>query len=281
MSFCSLSIIVDNRATEGLVAEHGLSMVIEAGGLRILFDAGQGQALEHNTLKLGASLTHLDTFVLSHGHYDHTGAVDYVMQESPELQVYAHPDIFKTRYSIHPKCGPKEISMPSEERLIIANLPASHLNWIKKPTQIAEGVWLTGPIPRNHPLEDTGGPFYNDADGQDPDPVTDDMALWVETERGLLVVCGCCHSGLINTLEHIFDQSGQRRLWGIIGGLHLKHASRVRLHATASALRELSPEFIVPCHCTGDTAIDWFKENLPTRIEPGYAGYELKTGEFQ
>uniref|UniRef100_UPI00356899E1 MBL fold metallo-hydrolase n=1 Tax=Pontiella sp. TaxID=2837462 RepID=UPI00356899E1 len=78
-----LKIIVDNQAAEALVAEHGLSMWIEAGGTNILFDAGQGDALEQNAARLGIDLSHADLFVLSHGHYDHTGAVDFVMQESP------------------------------------------------------------------------------------------------------------------------------------------------------------------------------------------------------
>ena len=275
-----LKIVVDNQAAEGLEAEHGLSVWIEAGGKNILFDAGQGDALEHNAARLGLDLFHLDAFVLSHGHYDHTGAVDFVMQESPELQVHAHPGIFKTRYSIHPGKDAKEISMPSEERLIIANLPDSHLNWIKEPTQIADGVWLTGPIPRTHPLEDTGGPFFNDPAGTEPDPIPDDMALWIETGKGLLIVCGCCHSGLINTVNHIMQVSNENRIWGIVGGLHLKSASVERLAATTDALREWNPEFMVPCHCTGEAAIDHFKQNLNIKIKPGFAGYELK-GDIQ
>jgi 7,8-dihydropterin-6-yl-methyl-4-(beta-D-ribofuranosyl)aminobenzene 5'-phosphate synthase len=273
----NLKIIVDNQAAEGLNAEHGFSIWIEAGGSKILFDSGQGDALEHNAERLGIDLIHADQFVLSHGHYDHTGAVDFVLQESPELQVYAHSNIFKTRYSIYPGKDAKEISMPSEERLIIANLPDSHLHWIKKPTQIAPCVWLTGPIPRVHPLEDTGGPFFDDPEGTIPDRINDDLAMWIETDQGLLVVCGCCHSGLINTLNHIIATSGNSRIWGVVGGLHLKNASDKRLEATAAALREFQPDFIVPCHCTGDAAIDFFKQNLETEIRPGFAGMDIST----
>ncbi|WP_372845554.1 MBL fold metallo-hydrolase [Pontiella sp.] len=272
-----LKIIVDNQAAEGLVAEHGLSMWIEAGGKNILFDAGQGDALEQNAARLGIDLSHADLFVLSHGHYDHTGAVDFVMQESPELQVFAHPGIFKTRYSIYPGKDAKEISMPSEERLIVANLPDSHLHWIQEPTQIAPGVWLTGPIPRVHPLEDTGGPFFEEPEGTTLDPIHDDQALWLETEKGLLVVCGCCHSGLVNTLNHIAAASGHKPIWGIVGGFHLKNASAERLEATAAALREFQPTFLAPCHCTGDAAIAFFRQNLKTEINPGYAGWKLKS----
>ncbi|VGO16816.1 Ribonuclease [Pontiella desulfatans] len=274
-----LKIIVDNHAAKGLAAEHGLSMLIESGGRRILFDAGQGDALENNSRQLGLDLKHIDALVLSHGHYDHTGAVDFVMQENPEVQVYAHPAIFSERYSIYPGKDAKDISMPSEERLIVGNLPDSQLNWVKAPTQIAPGVWLTGPIPRLHPLEDTGGPFFEDPEGQIPDPIADDMAMWIETKAGLVVVCGCCHSGIINTLGHILAASGSSRIRGIIGGLHLRNSSDERLHATVDVLRAYAPEFMVPCHCTGTLATDFFKQNLKTEIHPGYAGFELKTGE--
>lgn len=274
-SFQCLKIVVDNEAAEGLVAEHGLSIWVEAGGKCILFDTGQESALESNVSQLGLDLRHIDAFVLSHGHYDHTGAVDYVMQENPEVPVYAHPAIFSRRYSLHPGKPPKENSMPPQERLIVANLPDSQLNWVLEPKQIAPGVWLTGPIPRVQPLEDTCGPFFTDPAGKEPDPITDDMALWIETARGLLVVCGCCHSGLVNTLNHIRRNSGEKRIWGIVGGLHLKHASEERLHATTAALREFNPAFMAPCHCTGKNAIDYFKQNLTTQIRSGFAGFEM------
>ena len=276
VAFQSLEILVDNLAADGLVAEHGLSMLIKVGGRTLLFDAGQNDALEQNLAKLGISLTHLDAFVLSHGHYDHTGAVDFVLQENPEVQVYAHPKIFSRRFSIYSGKAPKEISMPSEERLVVANLPDSQLHWIKEPTQILDGVWMTGPIPRFQPLEDVGGPFFTDPEGREPDPIEDDMALWIETPKGLLVVCGCCHSGLINTINHIQRASGNKTIWGIVGGFHLKNASAERLEATTDALCTFKPDFMVPCHCTGEVAIARFKQNLNTEIRTGLAGFELK-----
>ncbi|MDF7822905.1 MBL fold metallo-hydrolase [Pontiellaceae bacterium B12227] len=274
--FQSLEILVDNHAAEGLVAEHGLSMLIKVGGRTLLFDAGQNDALERNLATRGTELTHIDAFVLSHGHYDHTGAIDFVLQENPEVCVYAHPKIFSRRFSIYPGKDPKEISMPSEERLVVANLLDSQLKWIRKPTQISSGVWMTGPIPRFQPLEDVGGPFFTDPEGTEPDPIEDDMALWIETPKGLLVVCGCCHSGLINTINHIQSASSDQRIWGIIGGFHLKNASPGRLEATTAALKEFKPDFMVPCHCTGEAAITYFKENLNTEIHTGYAGYQLQ-----
>lgn len=273
--FTSLEIIVDNTVAEGLTVEHGLSMLIKAGGKTILFDSGQHDALKDNTEKLGINLKHIDAFVLSHGHYDHTGAADFVLQENPEVTLFAHPKIFSRRFSIYPGKDPKDISMPSEERLVVSNLIDAQLQWIREPTEIAPRVWMTGPIPRNHALEDTGGPFFTEAEGLNPDPIEDDMAMWIDTPKGLLVICGCCHSGLINTLNYITKTSGKKRIWGIIGGLHLKNASAERLKATAQALSDFEPDFMVPCHCTGDEATDYFKKNLNIKIQPGFAGFKF------
>ena len=275
----SLKILVDNHAASGLAEEHGLAIWIEVDGRRILFDTGQSNALRTNAAALEVDLAKADLLVLSHGHYDHTGAVDFVLQENPEISVYAHPQGLKTRYSLYPDKAPKEISMPPEQRLLIENLPDSKLNWVRTPQCIAPGVYLTGPIPRIHPLEDTGGPFYDDPEGQSPDLIVDDLALWIETPKGLLVVCGCCHSGLINTLDYIVETSGEKRILGIVGGLHLKSASPERLAATTDALHEINPEFMVPCHCTGEAAIAHLKEHLSIPITSGFAGFELSTPE--
>lgn len=273
----TLKIVVDNHASVGLVEEHGLSIWIETNGFRILFDTGQGKALRPNTEQTRNDPATADLLVLSHGHYDHTGAIDYVLQQNPEIRVFAHTAVLSQRYSIYPDKNPKDISMPSEQRLLVENLPDSLLDWVDAPTQIAPGVHLTGPIPRDHPLEDTGGPFFTDPDGRNPDPILDDMALWIETPKGLLVTCGCCHSGLINTVSHILAHSEEQRIWGIVGGLHLKNASAARLDATTDALREWEPEFMVPCHCTGEAAIAHFKKKLSTQIISGFAGFELSS----
>ena len=275
-----IRILVDNHAVTGLLAEHGFAVWIEAGGKRILFDTGQGRALRPNTEHTRFDLAKADMLVLSHGHYDHTGAGDYVLERNPEIHVYAHLEIFRERYSLHPGQPPKEISMPSEQRLLVANLPDSRLHWVKTPTQIAAGVWLSGPIPRNHPLEDTGGPFFLDPEGSVPDPLPDDLSLWMETPGGLVVVCGCCHSGLINTLQQARSVSGMDRIRGIVGGFHLKSASAERLAATAEVLRELQPEFVVPCHCTGEAAVEYLKQHLSIPVEAGFAGYELNEGKL-
>lgn len=270
-----IMILVDNNSKGGLIEEHGFSAWIEMSGQTILFDTGQGKALSPNAAMLGCDLEQVDMLVLSHGHYDHGGAVSQVLRIAPATRVFCHAGSFLPRYSIRPGEAPRTISMPQSEIEAILNLPANRIQWITKPLNIIPDVGISGEIPRVHPQEDTGGPFFLDPNGRHPDLIKDDMAMWVNSDRGLIIITGCCHSGLINTVEHIRSVSGVDRVFGVIGGLHLVNASRERLETTCSALRKWNPEFVIPCHCTGEDATAFLYDKLGTIVTPGYAGLEL------
>jgi 7,8-dihydropterin-6-yl-methyl-4-(beta-D-ribofuranosyl)aminobenzene 5'-phosphate synthase len=98
------------------------------------------------------------------------------------------------------------------------------------------------------------------------------MALWIRADRGLVVVVGCCHAGLINTLRHALHLSGEPRLHAVVGGFHLGQASALRIDRTLEALRELAPDLIVPSHCTGDAAVRALMDAFAGRVVPGSAG---------
>lgn len=267
-----IRVLVDNRAAEGLAAEHGFSLWLEVSGRRVLFDTGQGAALVPNAAALGCDLSQVDVLLLSHGHYDHTGAVADVVRLAPSSRIFCHSNVFVPRYSIRPDEAPRAISMalPSGEALF--SVPDGRVQWVTRPRLIADGIGISGPVPRRHSLEDTGGPFFLDPDGCTPDSISDDLSLWIETPRGLVVFTGCCHSGLVNTVEHIREASGVEKIHGIIGGLHLVNASRERIEFTCSALREWNPAFVVPCHCTGEEANSYLRAALGDRVTAGYAG---------
>ena len=169
------------------------------------------------------------------------------------------------------------MAQPAKEAIL--TLPSTRVHWVSGPHQIIPDVGISGSIPRQHPLEDTGGPFFFDPQGQRSDPLEDDMALWIATARGLIIITGCCHAGLINTVDHIRAVAGVERLFGVIGGLHLVNAANDRLKATCAALRNWQPEFIIPCHCTGEVATDYLCEELGGTVVPGSAGFELTLTE--
>jgi 7,8-dihydropterin-6-yl-methyl-4-(beta-D-ribofuranosyl)aminobenzene 5'-phosphate synthase len=265
-----MTIVVDDRAEEGLLCEHGFSVWIEVAGRRLLFDTGQGAALAGNADRLGVDLCAADTLVLSHGHYDHTGGVPLVIARAPTVEIYAHPAAIGPRYSIRDGAA-KAIAMPAAARSAL-EVHAVGVRWTTVAVQLAIGLGLTGPIPRLTDYEDTGGPFFVDTGGARPDPLADDLALWMRMDRGLVVVVGCSHAGLVNTLRHALSLSGESRLHAVLGGFHLNEASERRLVRTMDELQELNPDLIVPCHCTGDAAVERLRQTFGNRVVRGAGG---------
>ena len=141
----------------------------------------------------------------------------------------------------------------------------------RKATEIFNGIHVTGEIPRIHEIEETGGPFYNDHELNHPDPLLDDQALYIETGQGLIIVLGCGHSGVINTLQYIKTLSSSP-IHAVLGGMHLLNASTERLTFTSDALQSQDITYIAPNHCTGINAICHFKNHLAETINASNVG---------
>jgi 7,8-dihydropterin-6-yl-methyl-4-(beta-D-ribofuranosyl)aminobenzene 5'-phosphate synthase len=141
---------------------------------------------------------------------------------------------------------------------------------------LSETIGITGPIPRKTSFEDTGGPFYLDPQGKRTDPIEDDLALWIRTDKGAIVCVGCSHAGVVNTCLHVQSLSQGLRVRAIIGGLHLVNAGRERLEQTVAALRRLEPDMLVPSHCTGEPAVVALRGALGDRVSPGAAGMTFR-----
>jgi 7,8-dihydropterin-6-yl-methyl-4-(beta-D-ribofuranosyl)aminobenzene 5'-phosphate synthase len=276
----TITILVDNKAGksrtgEELASEHGLSFWIESGDKRILFDTGQGRSLESNAPALGVDLGETDVLVLSHGHYDHTGGVAHVLHEARHADVYCHPEVRRARYAV--KDGKaKPIGIPKRPLKALEKLPPERLHWAEGPLMLSDDIGISGPVPRSTSYEDTGGPFYLDQEGNDPDPIEDDLALWVQTDGGVVVCFGCAHAGVINTLSYIRDLIGGAKIRAIIGGTHLVNAGRERLAETIAVLRVLRIPMIVPCHCTGEEASHVLVEALGEVVSPGASGMTFR-----
>ncbi len=259
-----ITTLVNNTMPRPLLAEHGLSFWIEFAGKNILFDTGQSDATIRNADLLDIDLSKTDTIILSHGHYDHTGGLETVLDLAPNAALYLHPDAAGVRYSCHPGKPPKDVSMPSTVcEKIAESVSRGTLIYSATPQSIAPNVTVTGAIPRLTDYEDTGGPFYLDTECQNPDPLNDDQALMISTSNGLVIVLGCAHAGLINTLKYARKLTNQP-IYAVIGGMHLKSATQERMHKTAQELAQFNIQHLVPRHCSGET----FIEILQRHTEP-------------
>lgn len=275
-----LTVICDNHAGEELLSEHGLSFHILADGYTILFDTGGGETLLPNAMKLGIDLANCTHLVLSHGHYDHTGGVGQVLAKNTYCSVIAHPFILSDRYSRHADRPVKRIGIPVNVQAVLQQLDPVRLHCSPVASFISENIGITGFIPRTHVFEDTGGPFYLDETGQFADLIPDDQALWINTPQGLVIILGCCHSGMSNTVDYIRHLNDGASVAGIIGGLHLLHASAERLEQTIIYLKKLKPQFIYAGHCTGDDVIVMLREHLrDTAVGQFHAGMHIGAGE--
>ena len=272
----TITFLVNNTASDGLECEHGLSLWIEFNGKYILFDTGQTDIVKKNAGQLGVNLANTDAVILSHGHYDHTGGIPSVFGVAPKATLYLHPEAMGPKFS-RKSSKTRMIGMSKSAKEVVQTLVDNEkVVWTEQPTEAFHGLFITGPIPRETIFEDTGGDFYLDESCIKPDELTDDQTVYFRTEKGLAVLLGCAHSGVINTLDHIIKLTGENRIFSVIGGMHLKNASVARIEKTIIALRKYNIQKFIPLHCTGQGAIEKMKHEFGDRVLPNAAGAKVK-----
>lgn len=275
----TLRCLVDNKSsdTARFRAEHGVAFVIEAHAGKVLFDTGaSGTALVQNAAQMGLDLYQINALVLSHAHYDHTGGLEAFFQESrPGLPLYAHPDIFQPRFS------EKDGKMNSVGlRMAQADL-VQHvtLHLSAEPSQVLPGVWTTGEITPRVEFEGRSPHHYIESGvGWQPDPYRDDMSLVLEAPSGLILVCGCCHAGLLNTLAQV-QRIFNREIAAIVGGTHLGSVDEDSLQHAIDFIRLLNSgkiSHIYLNHCTGERALAALAKAFGEKISPCPAGTVLR-----
>lgn len=271
----SVTILVDNcTAVPELETEHGLAFWIEADDTRILFDTGQSDLLVRNAAALGIDLATADVLVLSHGHYDHTGGVAEILRINPGVRVCAHPGILQPRFSRKSDGTIKQIGISNLALESLSRI-SDAIIWTSGATMLSPGIGITGKIPRMTNFEDTGGKFYLDKELSLIDPIDDDLSLYFLTTQGTVVITGCCHSGLINTLSYIRTLTNNTAIDTVAGGLHLLSATEFRMQKTGDYLEAIGIQRLIPCHCTGEAAIAQLGTRFGSRIAAGAAGMKF------
>jgi 7,8-dihydropterin-6-yl-methyl-4-(beta-D-ribofuranosyl)aminobenzene 5'-phosphate synthase len=272
-----ITILCENSVgpLSGTLGEHGFSALIEpSDGEPVLFDTGQGLTLLHNARRMNKDLSMVRKVVISHGHYDHAGGLKPLLDECGAKQVYGHPSIFRSRYRVKDSGEYYPIGIPAGREELEA--AGAMFDLSKEFRTIAPGMYLTGEVPRVTGFETGDQGLYHDCTGQDLDTTPDDQALVLETEKGLVLILGCCHAGLVNTVDHVANITGRRDLYAVIGGTHLGFCAQEQLDKTVAALRDLGIRKLAASHCTGFAASARLSRELPKEFQTAMVGYTLE-----
>jgi 7,8-dihydropterin-6-yl-methyl-4-(beta-D-ribofuranosyl)aminobenzene 5'-phosphate synthase len=243
--------LTENTANYGYLAEWGLSILVEVDNLKILMDSGLSVTATHNAQLMGVDLTTIDRIVLSHGHADHTGGLRDVLRMKKGVEVIAHPDIWASKYTRRDLHGKAQyIGIPySREELESCG---ARFNLTKEPVHISEHIMTTGEIPMQSAFESIENNFFVKEDGIfHKDLLADDLGLIIDTEFGLVVILGCAHRGIVNTLRHAQKLTGKELVHAAIGGTHLIQASEERIKHTIADLKNMGIQRLGVSHCTG------------------------------
>ena len=290
------TVLVENTVQkQGILAEHGLCVLVETADRRILFDAGQTDVFLKNAYQLKVSLDDLDAVVLSHGHYDHGGGLEYlsVLKMDAALSVptiYVGKGAFTEKFSREKDGSFRNIGLLKS---LTETLQIEETEGLK---EIFPDVFWLSQIPQRADFEGVAPVFFkgrekgyildavqggqlhpDDVQGGQllPDTMQDEQVLIIRDGGKIHVIAGCCHMGFVSCLKYVREKFPEEAFGTVLAGMHLRSASQERLNATIEAVRELNIGQLIPVHCTGMMAIAQMKLALGACCKTVSAGSEI------
>ena len=270
-----ITTLVENTVNKpDLIAEHGLSFLLETDDETILFDTGQGYTIRHNAEKMGVDLSKVQKIILSHGHYDHTGGLEKVVDLTGNVDIYSHPNIFDKKYAKEDD-GARYIGTPFTKESLESKGARFHLN--RESIQVTINIRTTGEVERKTDFEIGSDRLCVMQEGKlVKDDLMDDLSLIINGQERISVILGCCHVGIINTLYHIQKMTDNSPIDMLVGGIHLIGVADEKIDKTIELLKEFNIKKLALCHCTGMKAMPKLSQtfgnkllfnNIGTRLE--------------
>ncbi|MGZ3559541.1 MAG: MBL fold metallo-hydrolase [Thermodesulfobacteriota bacterium] len=273
-----ITIICENTVGRRVgLGEHGFSAFIEMNEEKYLFDTGAGHSIVKNSLELNKDLRTIKKIFLSHGHFDHTGGLPEVLKLTGKVDVHAHPSLFIDRIHLikeNEKEIKKFVGLPYKKKYL-ESLGANFIfntNFI----EVEKGLFLSGEVPRKTPFEKPDPVLFAEIDGKiSQDVFSDDQSLILDSERGLILILGCAHSGMINIINYVIERTGKDKFYAILGGTHLDFLTSEQLEESIQTLKKMKIQKIGACHCTGMRAAFRLQQEFGDRFFYGHVGSSL------
>ena len=270
--------------SNSIIAEHGFSAIITvtSGGQSrsILFDFGFSKnGAARNADNLNVDLTTVEALALSHGHTDHTGGFEELVRKigKPNIPFVAHPEAFRIPRFLK-IAEDFKINLPCLSRQKIKDLDVNLIE-SAEPYPLLDGSLLfLGEPPRKTKFEKGMKMAYYEENGEEKwDSIPDDTAIVANVKgKGLVVLSGCAHAGIVNTVKYASEVTGNNKIFAVMGGFHLTGPDfEPIIEPTTEGLKEIDPEFVIPTHCTGRKAITHIEKEMPEKFLLNMVGTKM------